>query len=67
MDDDRLRRKYPVSAIAGGFDALWRPSAHEADQAWHALQIVPVPAPSPDQGPGVIDFDDGTVTIEIDE
>lgn len=32
-----------------------------------ALQIVPVPAPSPDKGPGVIDFDDGTVTIEIDE
>jgi hypothetical protein len=67
MSEDRLARKYPLSGVGGGIDAVWRPSAHEADIAWQSLQVLPVPSPSPDEGPGVIDFDDMRVTIEVDD
>lgn len=64
---DRLRRRYPLQGASGAFDAVWRPSAHDADQEAQSLKIIPVPAPTPDQGPGVIDFDNGTIEIQLEE
>jgi len=62
--DDRLRRKYTISGAGGAFDAVWRPSAEDAKIAWESTKLLIVPAPSPDAGPGVIDFDAGTVEID---
>jgi hypothetical protein len=64
---DRLRRKYPLQGAGSAMDAVWRPSAHDADIEAQALKIIPVPAPSPDTGPGVLDFDNGTIEIHVDE
>ncbi|MGB4778269.1 hypothetical protein [Microbacterium sp.] len=38
-----------------GFDEVWRPTAAEAHAVWEAEQITPAPAPTPSDGPGVID------------
>ncbi|MER7797799.1 hypothetical protein [Microbacterium sp. NPDC096154] len=70
MPDDaweRLRRRYPLQGIGGGVDAVWRPSAHDADMEAASLRIIPVPAPTPDRGPGVVDFENGTIEIALDE
>jgi len=64
---DRLRRKYPISGAGGAFDAVWRPSAEEAKVEWESAKLMIVPAPSPDTGPGVIDFEGGRVEIAVPE
>ncbi|MBZ4487680.1 hypothetical protein LQ938_02515 [Microbacterium sp. cx-55] len=56
----------PSSAGLLGFDELFHPSAHNARIAWEAEQMIPVPAPTPDKGPGVIDGDN-RIVIEISE
>lgn len=38
-----------------GIDILYQPTAEEARAVWEAEQIVPAPAPTPGDGPGVID------------
>lgn len=38
-----------------GFGDVWRPSAAEARVVWEVEQSTPVPTPTPDRGPGVID------------
>lgn len=43
--------------LAGGFDAVWSPSAHEAAMERDRDQHRAVPAPTPDKGPGPIDDD----------
>ena len=65
MTRDRLERKYPLSGIGGGLDAVWSPTAHEAGLAREAEKLTIVPAPTPDAGPGVIDFDAGSIELEI--
>lgn len=64
---DKLRRKYPLQGAGGAFDAVWRPSAHDADREAQSLKIIPVPAPTPDKGPGVLDFEAGTIEIQLDD
>lgn len=54
----RRRRGEAVHRSSGGvigFDEVWRPTAAEAQAVWEAEQITPAPAPTPDDGPGVID------------
>lgn len=64
---DRLRRRYPLQGAGGAFDAVWRPSAHDADREAQSLKIIPVPSPTPDRGPGVIDFTGNTIELELDD
>ena len=64
---ERLRRKYPLQGAGSAMDAVWRPSAHDADIEAQSLKIVPIPAPSPDKGPGVLDFENGTIEIHVDD
>lgn len=50
-----------LSGVAGGLDAVWRPSADEARADWEAQVEMPAPAPSPgDKG-----LDDGPLVIEL--
>lgn len=65
MARDRLDRKYPLSGAAGALDAGWSPTAHEASLAREAEKLTIAQAPTPDKGPGVIDFSSGTVRIDI--
>lgn len=58
-------RDAPSSAGLFGFDELFHPSAHNARIIWEAEQEIPVPAPTPDKGPGVIEAD-ARITIEVD-
>jgi len=54
----RRRRGERVQHSSGGvvgFDEVWRPTAAEAQAVWQAEQITPAPAPTPDEGPGVIE------------
>jgi hypothetical protein len=54
-----------MGGLGAGLDAVWRPSAEEANAEWRAQVEVPAPAPSPgDKGrePGRIDG--GRITIE---
>lgn len=54
----RRRRGENVGYSSGGLmgiDDVWRPSAAEAMAVWEAEQITPAPAPTPDEGPGVIE------------
>ena len=54
----RRRRGEHIDRPSGGtfgFDEVWRPSAAEAQAVWEAEQITPAPAPTPGDGPGVID------------
>lgn len=64
---EHLRRKYPLQGAGSAMDAVWRPSAHDADIEAQSLKIVPIPAPSPDKGPGVLDFENGTIEIHVDD
>jgi len=51
-----------LGGISGGMDAIWRPSAEEANAQWLAQLEVPAPAPTPgDRG----DLDDGPLVIEV--
>lgn len=54
----------PSSAGLLGFDELFHPSAHNARIIWEAEQEIPVPAPTPDKGPGVIEAG-ARITIEV--
>lgn len=45
----------PSSGGLLGIDELFHPSAHNARMQWEAEQSIPVPAPTPDRGPGVIE------------
>lgn len=45
----------PSSGGLLGFDELFHPSAHDARIVWEAEQEIPIPAPTPDKGPGVIE------------
>ena len=50
-----------MSGVGAGFDAVWRPSAEEANAEWRAQIEVPAPAPSPgDKGR----IEGGRITIE---
>lgn len=54
----RRRRGESVAHSSGGLlgiDILYQPTAEEARAVWEAEQIVPAPAPTPGDGPGVID------------
>lgn len=58
--DSHRRRKLgevPVHSSGGvaAFDAIWQPSAEDARVVWEAEQITPAPAPTPGDGPGVIE------------
>ncbi|WP_322411317.1 hypothetical protein [Microbacterium invictum] len=54
----------PSSGGLLGFDELFHPAAHDARLAWEAEQQIPVPAPTPDRGPGVI-ANGKTIVIEV--
>lgn len=54
----RSRRGEPVAHSSGGLlglDVLYQPTAADARAVWEAEQITPAPAPTPGDGPGVID------------
>ncbi|WP_194422377.1 hypothetical protein [Microbacterium abyssi] len=51
--------------LAGAFDAVWSPTAHDANQDRDRQQRASIPAPTPDRDPGRMG-DDGRITIEID-
>jgi hypothetical protein len=51
-----------LNGIAGGMDAIWRPSAEEAHARWETELTLPAPAPTAgDKG----DLDDGPLVIEV--
>lgn len=56
----------PSSGGLLGFDELFHPSAHNARVAWEAEQQIPIPAPTPDKGPGVIEKG-SRIVIEVVE
>lgn len=65
----RQGRALQSSSSSGGtlgIDEFFYPSAQNARLAWEQEQIIPVPAPTPDKGPGVIGAD-GRIVIEIDD
>ena len=66
LRDARRRQKRgaggSLSGIAGGMDAIWRPSAEEAHAQWEAQVELPAPAPTPGDGG---DLDGGPVVIEL--
>jgi hypothetical protein len=50
-----------LAGIAGGMDAVWRPSAEEAHADWESAVEMPAPAPlAGDKG-----LDDGRITIDV--
>lgn len=51
--------------MVGVFDAVWSPSAQEANEERDRQQRASVPAPTPDRGPGRLD-DTGHIVIDID-
>lgn len=62
---DRRRTGRALSAGAlGGIDEFFHPAAHEARLIWEAEQVLPLPMPSPDRGPGIIE-DGARVTIVV--
>ncbi len=64
---ERKRRLDGTGASGGGLlgmDELFHPGAYNARMLWEAEQIIPVPAPTPDKGPGVIEAS-SRITIEV--
>jgi hypothetical protein len=53
----RKRGEVPAHSSGGllGIDEFFHPSAENALAVWEAEQITPAPAPTPGDGPGVID------------
>jgi len=54
----RRRRGEAPSHSSGGMaaiDMIFQPTAEDARVVWEAEQITPAPAPTPGDGPGVID------------
>jgi hypothetical protein len=54
----RRRLGESVSPSSGGLlgiDILYQPTAADARAVWEAEQITPAPAPTPGDGPGVIE------------
>lgn len=50
-----------LAGVAGGLDAVWRPSVEEAHAEWEASVEMPAPAPlAGDKG-----LDEGTITIQV--
>ena len=50
-----------LAGVAGGLDAVWRPSAEEAHAEWEASVQMPAPAPlAGDKG-----LDERRITIEV--
>lgn len=50
-----------LAGIAGGLDAVWRPSAEDAHADWEAAVELPAPAPlAGDKG-----LDGGSITIDV--
>ncbi|MEV8241936.1 hypothetical protein AB0O90_16955 [Microbacterium testaceum] len=64
----RRQRRAGASPVSSGgllgFDELFHPAAHDARIVWEAEQEIPLPAPTPDRGPGVIEAG-GRITIEV--
>lgn len=56
----KLQRSGDRSALSSGgllgFDELFHPTAYDARIQWEAEQEIPAPAPTPDRGPGVIEY-----------
>lgn len=61
-----LHSRSPSSGGTLGIDEFFYPSAHNSRLAWEQEQIIPVPAPTPDKGPGVIGAD-GRIVIEVND
>ena len=62
----RKRNSATRIATAGmlGMDDIFHPSASEARTVWEAEQELPIPAPTPDKGRGVIEAS-GRIVIEV--
>lgn len=66
VSDTRKRRARglggSLSGVGTGFDAVWRPSADEANALWEAQVELPAPAPlAGDKGR----MRDGRITIDV--
>jgi len=59
FDSYRRRRRGEAPAYSSGgvaaIDMVFQPTAEDARVVWEAEQITPAPAPTPGDGPGVID------------
>ncbi len=54
-----------MGGLGAGLDAVWRPSAEEANAQWRAQIEVPAPAPTPgDKGRDTGRIEGGRITIE---
>ena len=54
-----------MGGLGAGLDAVWRPSAEEANAQWRAQIEVPAPAPTPgDKGRDAGRIEGGRITIE---
>ncbi len=59
FDAHRRRRRGEAATHSSGgvaaIDMVFQPTAEDARVVWEAEQITPAPAPTPGDGPGVID------------
>lgn len=61
-----IEKKYgQASSGAALFNEAFHPSAANALRSWEQEKQTVVPAPSPDKGPGVVDFARGTIRLDI--